>query len=67
MAAEIDKLQAPLSGVTVEQFCEYIAPSVWSNPEILVWPPDVFAIAATLLLKSGAYVHAVSGWQRHGN
>jgi hypothetical protein len=54
------------SGLTVGQFCEYIAPSVWSDLAILKWPPDVFALAAALLLKSGAYVHAVSGWQRHG-
>jgi hypothetical protein len=54
------------SGLTVGQFCEYVAPSVWSDLAILKWPPDVFALAAALLLKSGAYVHAVSGWQRHG-
>ena len=54
------------SALTVRQFCEYIAPSVWSDLGILKWPPDVFAVAAALLLKSGAYVHAVSGWQRHG-
>ena len=54
------------SGLTVGQFCEYVAPSVWSDLAILTWPPDVFALAAALLLKSGAYVHAVSGWQRHG-
>ena len=62
MAGEIDK---PI-GLTVEQFCEYIAPSVWSEPEFLTWPPDVFAIAAALLTRSGAYSHAVSGWDREG-
>jgi hypothetical protein len=66
MVDEADNVNEPSSGLTVEQFCEYVAPSVWSDPGILAWPPDVFAIAAALLLKSGAYVHAVSGWQRHG-
>lgn len=57
----------PSSGLTVEQFGEYIAPSVWKDEELLRWPPDVFALVAALLLKSGAYAHAVSGWQRNGN
>jgi hypothetical protein len=54
----------PVSGLTIAQFCEYVAPAVWSKPEFLHWPPDVFAIVASLLLKSGAYAHAVSGWKR---
>jgi len=57
--------QLPSSGLTVGQFCEYIAPSVWADPQLLFWPPDVFAVVAALLLKSGAYAHAVSGWQRN--
>ena len=28
----------------------------------LVWPPDVFAVAAILLKLSGGYVHAVNKW-----
>jgi hypothetical protein len=66
MTTGLDDFKEPSSGLTVAQFCEYIAPSVWSDLAILKWPPDVFALAAALLLKSGAYVHAVSGWQRHG-
>jgi hypothetical protein len=66
MTSEGENPKEPSSGLTVEQFCQYVAPSVWSEPEILTWPPDVFALAAAVLLKSGAYVHAVSGWQRHG-
>lgn len=60
-----NNLKLPSSGLTVEQFCEYIAPSVWSDPQLLTWPPDVFALVAALLLKSGAYAHAVSGWHRN--
>lgn len=50
--------------LTIEQFANYIAPVVWEQDQLLIWPPDVFALAAGLLLKSGAYSHAVSGWQR---
>ena len=37
---------------------------MWDKAELLTWPPDVFALAASLLLKSGAYSRAVSGWKR---
>lgn len=66
MTPEVNNLEESSSRLTVSQFCDYLAPSVWSDPTILKWPPDVFALVAALLLKSGAYVHAVSGWQRHG-
>ncbi len=63
MTPNSSSLDAP-SELTVEQFANYIAPNVWDQPQLLVWPPDVFALAAGILLKSGAYSHAVSGWQR---
>jgi hypothetical protein len=66
MTNEAEKPKELSRGLTVEQFCEYVAPSVWSDEEILTWPPDVFAIAASLLSRSGAYSHAVSGWDREG-
>ena len=57
---------ASSSGLTVEQFCQYIAGSDWANEDFLHWPPDVFALVGALLLKSGAYAHAISGWTRSG-
>ena len=66
MSSEIETPKESSLGLTVAQFCEYIAPSVWSDPKIFTWPPDVFAIAAALLSRSGAYSHAVSGWDREG-
>jgi hypothetical protein len=66
MSSDIEKPKDSSLGLTVAQFCEYIAPSVWSDANILTWPPDVFAIAAALLSRSGAYSHAVSGWDREG-
>jgi hypothetical protein len=50
--------------VTVERFSNYVVPGFWDQEELLSWPPDVFALAASLLQKSGAYIHAVSGWKR---
>jgi hypothetical protein len=50
--------------LTVEQFCGYVCPNFWNRKELLEWPPDVFAVVASLLLKSGAYCHAISGWRR---
>lgn len=63
-ASADDNLSLPPSSLTVEQFAEYVAPRVWSTNQLLQWPPDVFAVVASLLLKSGAYAHAVSGWKR---
>lgn len=51
--------------LTLEQFCNYVAPGVWDQDLLLTWPPDVFAVVASLLLKSGAYSYAVSkDWKR---
>lgn len=50
--------------LTVEQFCNFIAPNIWDQMSLLTWPPDTFAVVASLLLKSGAYSYAVSDWKR---
>lgn len=50
--------------LTISQYAEYIAPGKWDKNDFVGWPPDVFALAASLLLKSGAYSRAVSGWKR---
>ena len=67
--AKKSPISVPSSALTVEQFGEYIVPGVWLDEELLRWPPDVFALVGALLLKSGAYAHAVSGRRlipRHG-
>lgn len=53
-----------MANLTVEEFCGYVANGVWDSDQLLAWPPDVFAVVAALLLKSGAYAHAVSTWER---
>jgi hypothetical protein len=59
------KKDLSISPVTVEQFSNYIVPGFWDKENLLTWPPDVFALVAAILQKSGAYVHAVSGWKRN--
>ncbi|HKO45060.1 MAG TPA: hypothetical protein VJU84_17420 [Pyrinomonadaceae bacterium] len=49
--------------LTIERYGEFIAAGSWDKVELLTWPPDVFALTASILLKSGAYCHAVSGWE----
>lgn len=56
-----------MADLTVEDFCNYVAGGVWDRDDLLCWPPDVFAIVAALLLKSGGYAHAVCDWKRSVN
>src|SRR5262245_10703166 len=44
----------------VSDFISYLVPG-WRKRFIPDWPPDVFAIAAGLLHKSGAYARVVMG------
>jgi len=57
-----DPLPSTAEGLTVGQFCSFMNPRLWHKTEFLAWPPDVFALVGLLLLKSGAYCRAVSGW-----
>lgn len=56
----LDVSPAP-TDLTVEQFCDYIAPGVWDQKILLTWPPDVFAVVAAqvwLLLPRGFWLEA---------
>jgi hypothetical protein len=52
--------------LTVGGYLDYLAPLAWKRPEFIAWPPDVFAVAASILQKSGAYTHVVSRWPPSG-
>jgi hypothetical protein len=41
---------------------EFLYPKVWNSESPPSWPPDVFALAASTLQKSGAYSHVVKTW-----
>lgn len=47
---------------TIREFLTYILPDFVDAMPAPLWPPDVFAIAASLLQKSGAYNHVVRNW-----
>ena len=49
---------------TIGEFLQHALPN--SFHAIPAWPPDVFAVAAALLHKSGAYNYVVEGWPPGG-
>jgi hypothetical protein len=53
----------PDPAVTIDDYLRYLVPGLTGRrrrpPD---WPPDVFAVAASLLLQSGAYLQVVSKW-----
>jgi hypothetical protein len=44
--------------LTITDYLNYLHAST----SFVEWPPDVFAVAMSLLQKSGAYTHAISDW-----
>src|ERR1700682_6685702 len=48
--------------LTVGQFMKHIAPELFARRSTPRWPPDMFAIAAALLQRSGAYVQVFEEW-----
>jgi hypothetical protein len=54
--------------LTLGEVLEFVAPTAWRTFVLLRWPPDVFAVAATLLHRSGAYTHMLrDGWPPSGS
>lgn len=51
---------------SIREFISFLAPAIWGNkvskPRLPSWPPDLFAIVASLLDKSGAYTRIVGDW-----
>src|SRR4029453_14064789 len=43
----------------VGEFLEYLSPGLLNNGRCPPWPPDVFALAASVLRRSGAYVRVL--------
>jgi hypothetical protein len=46
---------------TVQDHLEYLAPGVTKGP-LPLWPPDAFALCATILQRSGAYCSIIDTW-----
>lgn len=51
---------------TVQEYLDFLAPDLAQNESPPAWPPDAFALAAALLLESGAYLTILSEWPRQG-
>jgi predicted amidohydrolase len=47
---------------TIAESLEYLSPGSSSAKHPPVWPPDTFALTALLLLRAGAYRHALIEW-----
>jgi hypothetical protein len=47
--------------LTIENIVTVLAPGVPPD-ELLLWPPDAFAVVAFLLQKSGSYIEVVRAW-----
>jgi hypothetical protein len=41
---------------------DFLCPNAWASDQLLAWPPDVFAVAVSLLHRSGAYTRVVEAW-----
>ncbi|HXO21504.1 MAG TPA: hypothetical protein VOA87_16440, partial [Thermoanaerobaculia bacterium] len=55
-----------LPGVTVGEYLRHLAPDLARGKQPPDWPPDAFALAASLLLHSGAYLQVVAKWPPTG-
>lgn len=56
------KSREKAAGTTIGEHLTFLLPRLSSDPKIPRWPPDVFALCASLLLESGAYCQALSDW-----
>ena len=49
-------------GVTLGQFLDFVTNATWRDDDFLMWPPDVFAVSASLLRRTGAYLNTLRRW-----
>jgi hypothetical protein len=54
--------RAPSEALTFEEHACYLLPRLRSDSSVPEWPPDVFAICSSLLVKSGAYCRILEHW-----
>jgi hypothetical protein len=47
--------------LTIRELVGHLAPELWKDAPPR-WPPDSFAVAASVLQKSGAYIFVASNW-----
>ncbi len=54
------------STYTVANLLSSLADDLWSSGRIPVWPPDAFAMAASVLQKADAYSTVIASWPPKG-
>jgi hypothetical protein len=52
----------PEPTLTIREWVEFLVPGLWEEGVPPIWPPDVFAIAASILHKSGSYCSVLEPW-----
>lgn len=48
--------------VTIGDLLRYLSPQLAGDRSFRIWPPDIFAVAASILQKCGGYILLVSNW-----
>jgi hypothetical protein len=56
------RAETPISEHTISESLEYLSPGSSAKRRPPSWPPDTFALTALLLLRAGAYRHALLQW-----
>jgi hypothetical protein len=56
------RTKSPIAEHTISESLEYLSPGSSAKKNPPSWPPDTFALTALLLLRAGAYRHALLQW-----
>lgn len=55
-------LKSKTREVTIGDLLRYLSPELADDKSFRLWPPDIFAVAASILQKCGGYILLVSNW-----
>lgn len=48
--------------INIGELLRYLSPKLADDRSFRLWPPDIFAVAASILQKCGGYIRLVSDW-----
>jgi hypothetical protein len=55
-------MKRPGRAIYLGEYLEFLLPRLRSSRKLPRWPPDVFALCSSLLLKAGAYCKTLGDW-----
>lgn len=58
----LTKAEPPSRALSVREWLDFLAPGLSNEGLPPAWPPDIFAIGASILHRSGAYCHVIESW-----